>query len=191
MTKQQFPFTWCFFVPFLLGTLALSGGCSKMDVRHYDDRMPQFDIIDYFSGQTRGWGIVQDRAGNLKRQFVVDIDGRLDKDGNLVLEEDFTWDDGELSRRVWTITRTDEGSLRGRAADVVGEASGDAAGNVLNWHYKLELVVDGSTWVVSLDDWMFLQPDNILLNRAEMSKFGIRVGDITIAFQKQSALGGI
>ena len=191
MTQQRFPFTWRLFVPFLLGTLFLSFGCSKMDVRHYDGRMPQFDNVDYFSGQTRGWGIVQDRAGNLKRQFVVDIAGRLDKDGNLVLEEDFTWDDGELSRRVWTITRSDEGSLRGRAADVVGEASGNAAGNVLNWHYKLEVVVDGSTWVVSLDDWMFLQPDNIMLNRAEMSKFGIRVGDITIAFQKQSAPGGI
>jgi hypothetical protein len=37
---------------------------------------------------------------------------------------------------------------------------------------------------------MFLQPDNILLNRAEMSKFGIRVGDVTIAFQKQPDAGG-
>ncbi|MBE0583620.1 MAG: DUF3833 domain-containing protein [Desulfofustis sp.] len=171
--------------------LALAGGCSKMDVHHYDGREPRFDIVDYFSGQTRGWGIVQDRTGNLKRQFVVDINGRLDGEGNLVLEEDFSWDDGEKSRRVWTITRSDEGSLRGQAADVVGEAAGAAAGNVLNWQYNLELVIDGSTWVVALDDWMFLQPDGILLNRAEMSKFGIRVGDVTIAFQQQSLPGGI
>ena len=191
MTKQRFPFTWHLLVLFLFGTLVLTAGCSKMGVHDYDGRTPRLDIIDYFSGQTRGWGIVQDRAGNLKRQFVVDIDGRLDEKGNVVLEEDFSWDDGELSRRVWTITRTEEGSLLGRADDVVGEASGDAAGNVLNWRYKLEVVVDGSTWVVSLDDWMFLQPDGILLNRAEMSKFGIRVGEVTIAFQKQSGTGGI
>lgn len=175
---------------FLLGSLALAAGCSKMDVRNYDGRTPQLDIMDYFHGQTRGWGIVQDRFGNLKRQFVVDIDGRLDKEGNLVLAEDFSWDDGELSRRVWTISRTEAGSLRGRADDVIGEASGGAAGNVLNWKYKLELVIDGSSWVVSFDDWMFLQPDGILLNRAEMSKFGIRVGDVTIAFQKQPTPGG-
>jgi hypothetical protein len=176
---------------FLFASLALTGGCSKVDVHRYDGRTPQFDIVDYFGGQTRGWGIVQDRAGNLKRQFVVDIVGRADGNGDLVLEEDFTWDDGELSRRVWTISRTEEGALSGRADDVIGEASGSAAGNVLNWRYKLELVVDGSSWVVSFDDWMFLQPDGILLNRAEMSKFGIRVGEVTIAFQKQLSPGGI
>ncbi|MCB2216329.1 MAG: DUF3833 domain-containing protein [Desulfobulbaceae bacterium] len=190
MIKQSSRLHRLIITVFLLGSLALAGGCSKMDVHHYDGRTPRFDIIDYFSGQTRGWGIVQDRFGNLKRQFVVDIAGHLDGDGNLVLEEDFSWDDGELSRRVWTISRIEEGALRGRADDVVGEASGETAGNVLNWQYKLELVIDGSTWVVALDDWMFLQPDNILLNRAEMSKFGIRVGDVTIAFQKQPNPGG-
>ncbi len=169
----------------LLVLLALTAGCSSIDLSPYRDRTPRFDIIEYFSGQTRGWGIVQDRAGNLKRQFVVDIHGRLDDHGNLVLEEDFFWDDGEVSRRVWTIARQDDHRLSGTAADVVGTAAGQSAGNVLNWRYDLELEIGTSTWVIRFDDWMFLQPDGILLNRAEMSKFGIRVGDVTIAFQKQ------
>ena len=173
-----------------LTTLTLAAGCSKMDVRQYENREPRFDIVDYFRGHTRGWGIVQDRAGTLKRQFVVDIDGRLDDNGNLVLEEDFSWDDGEHSRRIWTIARNDDRSLRGTADDVIDQAVGAAAGNALNWRYDLNLVIDGSNWVVHFDDWMFLQPDGILLNRAEMSKFGIRVGDVTIAFQKQSTPGG-
>lgn len=160
-----------------------------MSVEDYRDRTPHFDLFDYFSGQTRGWGMVQDRAGNLKRQFVVDILGRLDESGNLVLEEDFVWDDGEKSRRVWTIARGEDGRLSGTAADVVGVASGTSGGNALNWRYDLALQLDGSTWVISFDDWMFLQPDDVLLNRAEMSKFGFRVGDVTIAFQKQSAQG--
>ncbi|MDX9895504.1 MAG: DUF3833 domain-containing protein [Desulfofustis sp.] len=174
---------------FLLAALVLTGGCSTMSVEDYRDRTPHFDLFDYFNGQTRGWGMVQDRAGRLKRQFVVDILVRLDESDNLVLEEDFVWNDGEKSRRVWTITRGDDGRLSGTAADVVGAASGASGGNALNWRYNLALQVDGSTWVITFDDWMFLQPDDVLLNRAEMSKFGFRVGDVTIAFQKQSVSG--
>jgi hypothetical protein len=36
---------------------------------------------------------------------------------------------------------------------------------------------------------MFLQPDGILINRAVMSKFGIRVGEVLIAFQQQNRQG--
>lgn len=174
---------------FLLAVLALTGGCSTISVEDYRDRTPHFDLFEYFSGQTRGWGMVQDRAGRLKRQFVVDIMGRLDESGNLVLEEDFVWDNGEKSRRVWTIARGEDGRLSGTAADVIGAASGASGGNALNWRYDLALQVDGSTWAISFDDWMFLQPDDVLLNRAAMSKFGFRVGDVTIAFQKQSVSG--
>jgi hypothetical protein len=38
---------------------------------------------------------------------------------------------------------------------------------------------------VSFDDWMYLQADGVLLNRAKMSKFGFTLGEVTIAFQKK------
>ncbi|MGY8994466.1 MAG: DUF3833 family protein, partial [Rhodospirillales bacterium] len=51
--------------------------------------------------------------------------------------------------------------------------------------YVLDLKVgDDSTLHVRFDDWMFLQPGGVLLNRARMSKFGINLGQVTIAFQK-------
>ncbi|MBT8333628.1 MAG: DUF3833 domain-containing protein, partial [Deltaproteobacteria bacterium] len=111
--------------------------------------------------------------------------GTTDDAGNLVLEEDFVWSDGEISRRVWTIARTNQHTYEGQAADVVGQAGGLAFGNALNWSYDLQLEIDGSQWIIHFDDWMFLQPDGVLLNRAEMSKFGIRVGDVTISFSKK------
>ena len=33
---------------------------------------------------------------------------------------------------------------------------------------------------------MFLVDENVLINRATMSKFGIRVGDVTISFMKNN-----
>ncbi|MAK55160.1 MAG: hypothetical protein CML17_04875, partial [Pusillimonas sp.] len=35
------------------------------------------------------------------------------------------------------------------------------------------------------DDWMFLMNDKVMLNRATMSKFGIRLGEVTLSFHKR------
>jgi hypothetical protein len=149
----------------------------------YAGTEPRLVLEDYFVGKTRAWGIFQDRSGKLRRQFTVDIDGRV-QDGELVLTEDFVYADGERSQRVWRIRRLDEHRYEGRAADVVGVATGLAYGQALNWRYDLMLEVDGSTWKVHFDDWMFLQSDGVLINRAAMSKFGIHLGDVTLFFRR-------
>jgi len=169
----------------LMGILSISLlSCSKTDLSQYRDNKPRFDLYDYFEGQTTGWGMVQDRNGKLLRQFVVDIKGTVNGGGQLVLDEHFDWSDGEQSTRIWTITKTGENTFTGSASDVEGTASGSTYGNVLNWTYYLNIEVDGRTWKVHLDDWMFLQKDNVLINKTKMSKFGITLGDITIVFRK-------
>ncbi len=170
-------------VSIVLALLLLAAGCSAVDVKRYAGQQPEFDLFDYFIGETRGWGIVQDRNGELVRQFVVDINGYRNDAGELVLDEQFVWSDGERSERIWTIEKTGPNDFRGRAADVVGVAEGAIYGNALNWNYVLNLEARGSTWKVRFDDWMFLQPDGVLLNRATMSKFGFELAQVTIAFQ--------
>ena len=165
--------------------LFIVSGCSSMKIEDYAAFEPRFDLFTYFQGNTRGWGVFQDRGGALKRQFVVDIQGVIDSNGELVMTEDFVWNDGEKSQRVWRIRKTDEHHYSGRADDVVGEAKGVAYGNALNWAYDLKLPVDGKVWQVSFDDWMYLQADGVLLNRAKMSKFGFTLGEVTISFQKR------
>jgi hypothetical protein len=39
---------------------------------------------------------------------------------------------------------------------------------------------------VTFDDWMFLIDERVMLNRAVMSKFGFRLGEVFIAFNKTS-----
>jgi hypothetical protein len=67
---------------------------------------------------------------------------------------------------------------------VVGTATGQAAGNALQWRYTLRLAVDGKTYDVQFDDWMYLIDERVMINRAVMSKFGIRLGEVTLAFTK-------
>ena len=163
--------------------------CSKADLIQYQDNEPVFSLFEYFQGKTTGWGMVQDRKGNLTRRFVVGIQGTVSGGNKLVLEEDFDWSDGEKSSRTWTIQKTGEHTFTGTADDVVGSAAGAAYGNVLNWVYYLDIVADGKTWKVHLDDWMFLQNDDVLINKTKMSKFGISLGDITIVFRKNGERG--
>lgn len=170
----------------LMLAAALLAGCSSMKPEDYAGTQPRLVLEDYFLGKVRAWGIFQDRGGKLRRQFTVDIDGRLEQ-GELVLTEDFVYADGERSQRVWRIRRIDEHRYEGRAADVEGVAVGVAYGQALNWRYDLNLKVGEDTYKVHFDDWMFLHEDGVLVNRAAMSKFGIHLGDVTLFFQRAPA----
>lgn len=168
----------------LVLVLFLMSGCSNMSVEQYRDSTPQLVLEDYFLGETRAWGIFQNRSGDVERQFTVDILGKM-VDGNLVLEEDFIYADGTLDRRVWTIKKIDEQHYEGRASDVIGHAIGHVSGNALNWSYTLDLPYKDGTIEVQFDDWMFLQPDGVLLNKAKMTKFGFYLGEVTLVFQRK------
>ncbi|MCB0323191.1 MAG: DUF3833 domain-containing protein [Bdellovibrionales bacterium] len=163
--------------------LLLAVACSGMNVEQFDNTEPRLVIEEYFKGSTRGWGVVHDRFGNLTRQFTVDLQGEWDGK-QLVLHEDFRYSDGKTEQRTWYIDKVDDHTYEGRAADVVGVARGRQFGQALNWNYVLNLPIGDSTWKIRFDDWMYLQPDNVLINRASMSKVGLNVGEVLISFRK-------
>ena len=66
-----------------------------------------------------------------------------------------------------------------------GEAIGELHGNTLRWQYVLKLDVDGRTWEVDFDDWMYLMDEQVMLNRSVMSKFGVRLGEVTLSFRRR------
>ena len=168
---------------FLLLTLTILSCASDMDVKNFETETPKFVLEDYFNGKTRAWGMFHDRFGNLKRSFKVDIKGTIDND-ILTLDEKFVYNDGEKESRIWSIKILGNNKYTGTADDVIGKAMGISSGNALNWKYKLNLKVKDSTVAVDFDDWMFLQDDNILMNRAEVKKWGIVLGVVSITFKK-------
>ena len=168
---------------FLLLTLTLLSCASDMNVKNFENEKPRFVLEDYFDGKTKAWGMFHDRFGNLKRSFKVDITGTLDND-TLTLDEKFIYNDGEKESRIWSIKILGNNKYSGTADDVIGEATGISSGNALNWKYKLNLKVKESTIAVDFDDWMFLQDDNILMNRAEVKKWGLVLGVVSITFKK-------
>lgn len=162
----------------------LLAGCAAPTAADYAAEKPLLDLKTYFNGELVAHGIFTDRQGKVARRFVVQMTGTWQ--GNQgVLDERFTYSDGTLERRVWRLTDEGGGRWTGRADDVVGVAEGRAAGNALNWRYTLNLPVDGKTYEVQFNDWMYLMDERVMLNKAVMSKFGIRLGEVTLSFYKK------
>ena len=168
----------------LLCTSLLLTSCAGIEVGRYQGEKPSLDLRRYFAGTIDGWGMFQDRSGAVIKRFHVKIDAQWHGETG-TLDEDFTWSDGSRSKRVWTLTDLGGGRWRGSAADVVGGAEGEAAGNALRWRYVLALPVDDRVIHVDMDDWMFMIDDEVMLNRTVMSKFGLRLGEITLSFRKR------
>ena len=159
-------------------------GCAAKGVEQYKAEQPTLDLKTYLNGTLDAWGMFQGRSGEVQKRFHVVINAKWTGDTG-VLDEQFKWSDGTTSRRVWTLTKQPDGRFIGKADDVVGEAIGEVAGNALRWRYVLALPVDGKTYHVDFDDWMFQMDYKVMLNRSYMSKWGFNLGEITLTFVKR------
>lgn len=172
-----------------IGMLAVAGAtlqaCSTQKISDYADRTPTMDLVEFFSGRSEAWGMVQQRGGELLRHFNASLEGRLEGQ-QLILDEHFVFDDGEKQRRVWTFTPAGEQRWTGTAHDVVGEADLQVAGNAVHLRYTLQVPVSGRIIEMKMDDWMYLLDDSTLVNRTSMRKFGVELAELTVFFRKQA-----
>jgi hypothetical protein len=164
---------------------ALSGmGCASPGVALYANEKPVLDLQQYFNGTLDAYGVFTDRSGAVVKRFTVVMVCTWTGDEG-VLDEDFLYSDGTRQKRIWRLRKTGEGRFVGRADDVVGEALGESSGNAFHWTYTLSLPVDARVIEVQFDDWMYLMTDKVMLNKATMSKFGVRLGEVTLSFSKR------
>jgi len=165
-------------------------GCSSNDMKSFEKNKPILNLFTFFEGQTIAYGIFEDRFGNLRRQFRVNIIGTI-KNDTLILDEKFLYDDGEKASRIWKIKKEVSSNnlikYSGSAKDIEGSATGTASGNALNWSYDIYLNMKGNNLKVKFNDWIYQQDENVAINRAYVSKFGIEIGSVTLVFLRGKA----
>ena len=143
---------------------AVATGCvSGPELAEFDDAPRELVLEDYFNGPIKAWGVVQDRSGNIKRRFDVDMVGEWNGDTG-TLTEKFHYYDGETQNRVWTIKKVADKQYEGTAGDILGKAEGKTSGNAVRWSYQMNLDVGDNTFKITFDDWMFLMNDGVLIN---------------------------
>ena len=166
----------------------LLAGCAGPQITDYAAEKPVLDLRQYFTGTVDAYGIFTDRSGKVVKRFTVEMKctwtGAPGQEVG-VLDEAFTYSDGTKDRRVWTLKRGADGKYTGTADDVLGVANGEVKGNAFRWGYTLKLPVDGKIVEVQFDDWMYLMTDKVMLNKAEMTKYGFKLGEVTLSFVKR------
>jgi hypothetical protein len=106
-------------------------------------------------------------------------------DGSGTLQETFSWNDGEIEERIWTLSSEENNKWSGEASDVIGTAEGEVIGDTLRWSYTLVLKVGSKKINFKFDDQMWLSESGVMVNHAKFSKFGIHLGDVVVSFNKQ------
>ena len=155
----------------------------SMKPEDFKDQKPRLIIEEYLSGNVKAWGILQNRWGKVTRQFSADLDGKWDGK-QLILDEKFNWNNGEIQTRQWKITKINENQYEGIAEDVIGKAKGYSYGPAFKFEYVLLVPVKNREIKIKFDDWIFMQDEKVAINRATMTKFGIKVAELTVFFQK-------
>ena len=161
----------------------LTGCANNMKPTDFKDQKPRLIIEDYLSGNVKAWGVLQNRSGKVTRQFKAELNGKWDGT-QLILDEVFNWDDGERQTRQWKINKIDEHNYEGTASDVVGKAKGFSYGPAFKFEYVLLVPVKGKNIKITFDDWIFKQDERVAINRATMTKFVIKVAELTVMFVK-------
>ena len=174
---QNFVIIFCLAFPFLTG-------CTNPSMKNVVSKDIPFELLEYFEGKTTAWGLVVDRFGNLQRTFKVQLTGERDNN-KLLLKEYFSYNDGERETREWVITKTKTGSYQGKSKDTIGFAKGRKVGNTVRMVYDTTITIRDLDIRVSFDDRFVKSDKNVVINRAKILKWGIKIADVTIFFSKQ------
>lgn len=154
------------------------------EIEDFNNTKPEFIPQDYFNGKLRAYGIVKDRSGKITRTFKGTMIGSWDKNGIGTLDEYFVYNDGEEMKRVWTLKPTENKKFIATANDTIGESPMIANGNTVMLDYVMRTPYKDSTIDLSVQDWLHLQDDGVIINHSKLKKFGFVVGEIVITIIK-------
>jgi len=170
----------CLVLPLVL-VLAACSGRPSLDSPSMGG--PDLALEEFFAGRTTAWGQFQDRFGEVRRRFRVDVEGTWDGK-TLTLVEDFVYNDGATEQRVWTLQKTGPDTWTGTAPGVIGSATGEVRGDAFNWTYAIDLPEESGGFRADFNDWMWRLDEDRLLNRAYVSRFGVELGEVIIFFER-------
>ena len=157
----------------------------SQSVDAYAAGTPVLDLRDYLNGPLIAAGVFFGLSGRVERRFTVDMVGHWSANKG-TLDERFRYDNGETGDRRWNLTFADNGTFTATAHDVEGMATGAQNGNAAAMRYRLRVQTAGREIVVGMEDWFYLMDDGTLINRARMSKFGLKVGELLVSFRRRS-----
>lgn len=143
------------------------------------------DIRKYFTGSTTSSGRVHGPLGKERERFTAVLEGRREAD-ILHLDQRFTFASGRKLHRVWKIRRAESGHWDVTATGIPGPVEIEERRRSIHLRYPMNIDLGGAQHEVTFDQWMWLSDDRdgTLLNRATISKLGVKVATVSEEFRK-------
>lgn len=152
----------------------------------YEDDNLSFDIREHLNGPIQCEGVIYGPLGRVSSRFVADFDASWEGDTG-IMKERFVYDDGSVQDREWHLTLGDNGHIRAKAPDVVGEGSGRQSGSSVLLKYNIRLPEASGGHILNTVDWMYLTPNGTIMNRSQFRKFGIKVAELVATMRPKEA----
>lgn len=147
-----------------------------------------FDLFGRFQGRCQAWGMFEDRSGAPKRSFEVTTTGRYTSPVTFELSETFTYDNDETETRVWKFREKAEGIWVGTCAECVGEADVRVYETHATMTYTFRLRLKARTIDLRFCDRFYPVGTSAVMNRTDVTKFGVRVGQVSALFARREAV---
>ena len=169
--------------PAPLALAFLLSGCAAAPVLVDGPQTRPLTLERFFAGRTVADGGFVSALTGAERKVHVLLDGKWD--GRVLrLFEDFYYADGERVQKTWVLTRTGPSTWSGTREDVIGTAHGAQEGARLRLTYDAKLPVNGGIVAVTFNDLLELRADGTVLNKAVVSKLGVKLGDVTLVIRR-------
>lgn len=136
-----------------------------------------FDLTRHLNGPIDCDGVIYGPTGRVTSRFRAEFDAQWD--GNQGgMREHFHYDTGVEQVRQWSLTLLEDGQIEATAPDVIGVGTGRQMGSAVVLNYRIKLPEQSGGHVLNAVDWMYLTPNGTIMNRSQLSKFGIQVAEI-------------
>ncbi|QUJ76535.1 DUF3833 family protein [Sulfitobacter albidus] len=152
----------------------------------YVGEAPTFDMRRHLNGPMHCVGAIFGPLGRVTSTFTAEFNANW-KGDVCTIEERFTYHDGTVQEREWTLEMTGEDSFDALAEDVPGTGKGHVAGPTVLFRYPITLPQDSGGHTLSALDCMYLAPDGTVVNRSQFRKFGFRVAELVATISKKEA----
>lgn len=140
--------------------------------------------IEWFAGTTYAYGVFEGRGGRVTERFTTRLEGRPLADGAFELFERFAYPNGFIWARTWTFRPGGGGVYDGTAETVVGTGRITVRGDTIRMNFVADQPTRDGAVRLRFDQRLTRLADDVVVNRSMVSKFGVRVGRITMVFTK-------
>jgi hypothetical protein len=167
-----------------LAAALLLAGCSQ-PLGDFAGSGPAFDPLAFFTGHVTSWGVEENRAGQPIAIVTTDCEGTATGPASIRMVQVLHIGGKPPQTRIWQMSRSGTDTYEATANDMDGQTTGTASGRAFHWRWVLETAPGNGLKNVTMDQWMYRMDDGSVMIRTVVTKFGIRLIEVSEVFRKQ------